>query len=53
MKDRLEIDVDDNSISFSNSSWSPNGNVEVILLVRYDNTYTRVHMNVESTLWRD
>lgn len=53
MKDRLDINIDGNSISFSNSTWARGSKVEVILLVRYDNTYTRVLMNVESTLWND
>lgn len=50
MKRTLQIEVTDNSITFSNNTWNPGGKVEVILLVRYDNTYTRVIMEVESSI---
>lgn len=50
MKRTLNIEVADNSISFSNNTWTPGGKVEVILLVRYDNTYTRIIMDVESSI---
>lgn len=50
LKERLEIELKDNNIKFSNSAWTSDGRVDVILLVRYDNTYSRVVMNVESSL---
>lgn len=49
LKDRLDIVVEDNKITFSNSSWTPGGKVHVTLLVRYESTYTRVAFDVEST----
>lgn len=49
MKDKLNIIIEENSISFSNDSWTPGGKVQVVLSVRYESTYTRVIMNVEST----
>lgn len=50
MRDRLDIDINENQISFSNSSWSPNGKVKVIVLVRYGNMYTRTNLIVESSM---
>lgn len=50
MKETLNIDVADNTVTFSNNRWTPGGKVEVILLVRYENTYTRIIMDVESSI---
>lgn len=49
MKDRLEIELHENRISFSNSSWTPGGKVRVRLLVRYESIYSRVYLDVESS----
>lgn len=50
MAEHLDIEVRDNTIIFSNPAWTPGGKVEVILRVRYENTYTRILLNVESGL---
>lgn len=49
MKDRIDIDLKGNRISFSNSSWTPGAKIRVILLVRYESVYTRVLLNVASS----
>lgn len=50
LAEHLEAEVNGNRISFSNSSWSPAGKAEVIVLVRYESVYTRVIFNVKSSM---
>ena len=50
MMKNLDILINGNTISFSNSSWSPEGKVKVKLLVRYESVYTSVALNVLSSM---
>lgn len=50
LKDVIEIQIDENRISFRNAAWTPGGEVEVTLLVRYESVYTRVGIKVKSSL---
>lgn len=46
----LDINVNGNTVAFSNSAWTPGGKVRVVLLVRYESVYSRVILNVESSI---
>lgn len=50
LKNKIDISTDGNRIFFSNSSWTPGGAVQVVMLVRYESVYTRVIMNVASNM---
>lgn len=50
MKRNLDIELNGNQISFSNSSWTPGGEVQVIIRVRYGSIYTRIFLNVKSSM---
>lgn len=50
MKNYIDIDVNGNTISVSNSAWTPSGIVKAELYVRYENLYTRVTLNIESSV---
>ncbi|MDE6279257.1 MAG: DUF5036 family protein [Paramuribaculum sp.] len=49
LKDVIEIKIDENRISFRNAAWTPGGEVEVTMLVRYESVYTRVNLKVKSS----
>ena len=46
----LRCEVKSNSISFTNSGWTPGGRAKVVAMVRNESVYTRVAFNVESSL---
>lgn len=50
LKDVIDIQIDKNRISFRNGAWTPEGEIEVILLVRCESAYTRVSIKVKSSL---
>lgn len=45
---KLTIKIIDNKIEFSNSSYTPNCQVEVVMYVRYESIYTKVRFLVSS-----
>lgn len=50
LAERLDITADGNTITFSNVAWTPGGKAQVALRVRHESLYTRVFLNVESSL---
>ena len=46
----LTVKIIDNKIEFSNSSYTPNSQVEVVMYVRYESIYTKVHFLVSSSI---
>ncbi|MDE7386307.1 MAG: DUF5036 family protein [Muribaculaceae bacterium] len=50
MKHVLDIDLNGNRISFTNSAWTPGGKVQVILLVRCESVYTRLSLILHSSM---
>ena len=48
LRSHLEITIKENTISFSNAAWVPNGAAEVVIKVRYGNLYTRVRFIVKT-----
>ncbi len=47
LKQHLDIDMDDNRISFSDTAWTGGARAEVVLLVRYESVYSRVVLEVQ------
>lgn len=50
MSENLEVDIKDGQIMFSNRSYAPDSKVRVVVSVRYENIYTRVFIDVESSI---
>ncbi len=48
LSSHLEITVKENTISFANAAWLPNGAAEVVINVRHGNLYTRVRFIVKT-----
>ena len=48
LRTHLEITIKENTISFANVAWVPNGAAEVVIKVRHGNLYTRVRFIVKT-----